>query len=129
MAFVTCAMYQLWRKCLSYKGIRSHHQQSTAQAPEISTTQLVIRCRVPPRVAVATSVFTLAIVALVGATVHALSASPPLYVVGWSIPGVLVGSTIGSRIGSSIPARVMEKGLGVLFGLVGILVLVLEFGT
>ncbi len=101
----------------------------SAGLPEISTTQLVIRCRVPPRVAVATSVFTLAIVALAGATIHALAASPPLHVVGWSIPGVLVGSTIGSRVGSYIPARLMEKGLGVLFGLVGVLVLVLEFGT
>ena len=49
----------------------------SAGLPEISTTQLVIRCRVPPRVAVATSVFTLAIVALAGATIHALAASPP----------------------------------------------------
>ena len=38
------------------------------------------------------------------------------HVVGWSIPGVLVGSTIGSRVGAYIPARVMEKGLGVVFG-------------
>ena len=34
-AFVTCAMCQLWRKCLSCKEIRSNHQQSTAQAPVI----------------------------------------------------------------------------------------------
>ena len=99
----------------------------SAGLPEISTTQLVLRCRMPPRVAIATSVFTLAIVALVGAGIHALSTSPPLHVVGWSVPGVLVGSTIGSRIGAYIPARVMEKGLGVLFGSVGLLVLGLEF--
>ena len=99
----------------------------SAGLPEISTTQLVIRCRVPPRVAIATSVFTLAIVALVGAAIHALSTTPPWHVVGWSIPGVLVGSTIGSRVGAYIPARVMEKGLGVVFGLVGLLVIGLEF--
>ena len=34
----------------------------SAGLPEISTTQLVVRCRVPPRVAIATSVFTLAVV-------------------------------------------------------------------
>ena len=100
----------------------------SAGLPEISTTQLVIRCHVPPRVAVATSVFTLAIVALVGAGIHALSASPPLHVIGWSIPGVLVGSTIGSHVGAHVPARVMEKGLGILFGVVGLLVLGLEVG-
>ena len=99
----------------------------SAGLPEISTTQLVVRCRVPPRVAIATSVFTLAIVAAVGAGIHALSAQPVWQVVGWSIPGVLIGSTIGSRIGKYLPAKSMEKGLGVVFGSVGILVLALEF--
>ncbi len=99
----------------------------SAGLPEISTTQLVVRCRVPPRVAIATSVFTLAVVAAVGAGIHALSAQPVWHVVGWSIPGVLIGSTIGSRVGKYLPAKVMEKGLGVVFGAVGILVLALEF--
>ena len=99
----------------------------SAGLPEISTTQLVVRCRVPPRVAIATSIFTLALVAAVGAGIHALSAQPVWRVVGWSIPGVLIGSTIGSRVGKYLPAKVMEKGLGVVFGGVGILVLALEF--
>ena len=99
----------------------------SAGLPEISTTQLVIRCRVPPRVAIATSVFVLAITAAVGAAIHAVSAQTPWHVVGWSIPGVLIGSTIGSRVGKYLPARLMEKGLGVVFALVGGLVLVLEF--
>ena len=99
----------------------------SAGLPEISTTQLVVRCRIPPRVAIATSVFTRAIVAAVGAGIHALSAQPVWQVVGWSIPGVLIGSTIGSRVGKYLPAHTMEKGLGVVFGCVGILVLVLEF--
>ncbi len=99
----------------------------SAGLPEISTTQLVVRCRVPPRVAIATSVFTLAIVAAVGAGIHALSAQPMWEVVGWSIPGVLIGSTIGSRVGKYLPAKVMEKGLGVVFAGVGVLVLALEF--
>ena len=88
---------------------------------------LVVRCRMPPRVAIATSVFALAVVAAVGAGIHALSAQPVWQVVGWSIPGVLIGSTIGSRVGKYLPAQTMEKGLGVVFGGVGILVLVLEF--
>ena len=45
---------------------------------------------------------------------------------GWSIPGVLIGSTIGSRVGKYLPARLTEKGLGVVFALVGGLVLALE---
>jgi uncharacterized membrane protein YfcA len=99
----------------------------SAGLPEISTTQLVVRCRVPPRVAIATSIFTLALVAAVGAAIHALSAEPVWHVVAWSIPGVLIGSTIGSRVGKYLPAPIMEKALGVVFGGVGVLVLVLEF--
>ncbi|MFQ5702736.1 MAG: sulfite exporter TauE/SafE family protein [Gemmatimonadales bacterium] len=99
----------------------------SAGLPEISTTQLVVRCRVPPRVAVATSVFTLAIVAAAGAGIHALAAKPVWQVVGWSIPGVLLGSGLGSRIGKYMPAKTMEKALGVVFGAVGALVLALEF--
>ena len=100
----------------------------SAGLPEISTTQLVVRCRVPPRVAIATSVFTIAVVATLGAAVHALNAEPVWNVVAWSIPGVLVGSTVGSKLGKYLPAKLMEKGLGVVFALVGLLVLGLEFG-
>jgi len=99
----------------------------SAGLPEIVTTQLVIRCRIPPRVAVATSVFVLAIAAAAGAAVHALSATPVWYVVAWSIPGVLVGGTIGTRVGKFVPEDAMEVGLGVIFGLVGMLVLGVEF--
>ena len=99
----------------------------SAGLPEISTTQLVVRCRVPPRVAIATSVFTLAIVAAAGAVIHALHAQPVWRVVGWSIPGVLIGSTIGSRLGKYLPAAIMEKALGVVFAGVGLLVLSLEY--
>jgi len=99
----------------------------SAGLPEISTTQLILRCRLLPRVAVATSVFVLAITAVAGALIHALSAAPAWNVVGWSIPGVLIGSAIGSRIGGLLPAHFMEKGLGVIFALVGALVLLLEF--
>lgn len=98
----------------------------SAGLPEIVTTQLIVRCRLPPRVAVATSVFTLGIAAGAGAIVHALSASPVWYVVAWSIPGVLVGGTIGTRVGKYVPSDLMEVGLGVVFGLVGALVLGVE---
>jgi len=99
----------------------------SAGLPEITTTQLILRCQVPARVAVATSVFSLAITAIVGATIHALAAQPAWTVVMWSIPGVLVGSTLGSRLGRYIPASVMVKVLGGVFAAVGALVLVLEF--
>lgn len=99
----------------------------SAGLPEIVTTQLVVRCRVPPRVAVATSVFVLAIAAGLGAIVHALSATPVWWVVAWSIPGVLIGGTFGTRVSKHVPSDLMEAGLGVVFTLVGLLVLVTEF--
>ncbi len=101
----------------------------SAGLPEIVTTQLVVRCRVPPRVAVATSVFVLGITAGLGALVHALAAEPVWWVVAWSIPGVLVGGTIGTRVSKHVPSDLMEVGLGVVFGLVGLLVLAVELGA
>ena len=99
----------------------------SAGLPEIVTTQLIVRCRVPPRVAVATSVFVLAVTAAAGAAVHALSATPVWHVVAWSIPGVLVGGTVGTRVGKYVPSELMETGLGVVFGIVGVVVLVTTF--
>ena len=83
----------------------------SAGLPEISTTQLVIRCHLPARVAIATSVFTLAIVGPIGAGIYALAAVPPIHVVGWSIPGVLIGSTIGGGVGKYLtgPAGPMPE--------------------
>jgi uncharacterized membrane protein YfcA len=98
----------------------------SAGLPEIVTTQLIVRCRVPPRVAVATSVFVLAIAAGAGAIVHALTATPVWYVVAWSIPGVLIGGTVGTRVGKYLPSDLMEVGLGIVFGIVGIIVLAVE---
>jgi hypothetical protein len=99
----------------------------SAGLPEIVTTQLIVRCRIPPRVAVATSVFVLGIAAAAGALVHALTATPVWYVIAWSVPGVLVGGTIGTRVGKYVPSDLMEIALGIVFALVGGIVLALEF--
>jgi len=99
----------------------------SAGLPEIVTTQLVVRCRVPPRVAIATSVFVLGVTAVVGAAVHAVGATPVWYVVAWSIPGVLIGGTGGTHVGKYIPSDLMETGLGVVFATVGVIVLVTTF--
>ena len=98
----------------------------SAGLPEIVTTQLIVRCRLPPRVAVATSVFVLAIAAAAGAAVHALTATPVWFVVAWSIPGVVIGGTVGTRVGKYVPSDLMETGLGVVFAIVGIIVLATE---
>ena len=94
----------------------------SAGLPEVTTTQLIVRCRLPPRVAVATSVFVLAVAALAGAVVHALAATPVWYVVAWSVSGVLIGGTVGTRVGKYLPSDLLERALGVVFVGVGVLV-------
>ena len=76
----------------------------SAGLPELTTTQLIVRCRLPPRVAVATSVFVLAIAVTAGAIVHAVTATPVWYVVAWSIPGVLIGASSAPGSASTFPA-------------------------
>jgi len=77
---------------------------------------------------VATGVFTLAVTSIAAARVHALAATHVWSVVGWSIPGVLVGSALGSRVGKWLPAERMEKALGSVFAAVGLLMLGLQLG-
>ena len=67
--------------------------------------------------------------AVAGAAVHALAATPVWYVVVWSAPGVVGGGTVGARVGKHVPSGLMERGLGVVFGLVGGIVLVTTFGV
>jgi len=98
----------------------------SAGLPEITTTQLIVRCRLPPRVAVATSVFVLAVAAVAGAAVHALAATPVWYVIAWSVPGVVIGGTVGTRVGKYVPSETMEPALGLVFGLVGVIVVASE---
>jgi len=98
----------------------------SAGLPEVTTTQLIVRCRLQPRVAVATSVFVLAVAAIAGAVVHALAATPVWYIVAWSIPGVLIGGTVGTRVGKYVPSEIMEPALGVVFSIVGVIVLASE---
>ena len=98
----------------------------SAGLPEIATTQLVLRCRIPPRVAVATSIFVLTVIAFFGAGIHSLSAQPAWHVVVWSVPGVIVGAQIGPRVSGKLPALIAERILGVLFLSIGALVIVLQ---
>lgn len=92
---------------------------------------LLRRCRVPARVAVATSVFVVAVTALVASTGHALkfvlsggdSLGTVLQLVVITIPGVLIGGQVGSSVASRIPQNLLERALGTLFIMVALLML------
>ncbi len=98
----------------------------SAGLPEITTTQLVLRCHIPPRVAVATAILVLTVTVLFAAAVHALSAQPAWSVVIWSIPGVIIGAQIGPRLSGKVPSHIAERILGVIFLLIGTLVVALQ---
>ncbi len=98
----------------------------SAGLPEITTTQLVLRCHIPPRVAVATAIFVLTVTVLFAAGVHALAAQPAWAVVIWSIPGVIIGAQIGPKLSGKVPPHIAERVLGVIFLLIGTLVVALQ---
>ncbi len=93
---------------------------------ELNSYFLLQRCRVPSRVSVATSVFVVAITALVAASGHLVqffqlggnTLNTVLNLVIFTVPGVIIGGQLGSLVSGSIPPKVMERSLGVLFVLV-----------
>ena len=98
---------------------------------ELNGYFLMQRCRVPSPVAVATSVFVVAITAVSAAGGHLLRfvqtggevLDTVFSIVIFTIPGVILGAQIGARVASQIPPRVLERGLGILFVLIAALTL------
>ena len=92
---------------------------------------LLQRCRVPSKVSVATSVFVVAITALIASAGHLAQfiraggdALPTvLNICLFTVPGVIIGGQVGSRVASLIPQRTLEISLAVLFILVAALTL------
>jgi len=92
---------------------------------------LLQRCRVPSKVSVATSVFVVAVTALVASAGHFAkfiqiggdTISTVLSICMFTVPGVILGGQIGSRVASKIPQRSLEIGLAILFIIVAALTL------
>ena len=97
-----------------------------AGLPEATTTQLILRGPVPPRIAVGTSVTTLTVTVFFAALIHALGGEPPWHVVIWSCPGALTGAQFGARLQAKLPPNVSERVLAVVFATVGVLVIALR---
>lgn len=89
------------------------------------------RSKIPVRVATATSVFVVAITAIAASGGHiirvAQSSSEALMtmlsLIIFTIPGVIIGGQIGPRLASRVSQQVMENGLGILFILIGLVLL------
>ncbi|RME84128.1 MAG: sulfite exporter TauE/SafE family protein [Caldilineae bacterium] len=98
---------------------------------ELNGYFLLQRCRVPSKVSVATSVFVVAFTALVASVGHAVqfvqsdstAMNTVLSLLIFTVPGVVIGGQLGSAVTSRIPQRTLERSMGVLFALVGALML------
>ena len=93
---------------------------------EMNAYFLLQRCRVPSKVSVATSVFVVAITALMAAGGHVYRfvqtggsvVTTVLNIVVFTVPGVIVGGQLGSFVANAVPQRILERAMGVLFILV-----------
>lgn len=97
-----------------------------AGLPEVTTTQLILRGKLPPRIAVATSVTTLTVTVFFAALIHAIGGEPPWHVVLWSCPGALTGAQFGARLQAKLPPNLSERLLAAVFAAVGALVIALR---
>ena len=101
----------------------------SAGLPEINTSQLMARYRIPPRVADATSITVLTVTVFFAAGIHAIAGEPVWHVVVWSIPGVILGAQIGPRLQRLIPATLASRMMAGVFVGVGGLVIAVELTT
>ncbi|MFB6275740.1 MAG: sulfite exporter TauE/SafE family protein [Halothece sp.] len=97
---------------------------------EINGFFLIQRCRVPSKVAVATSVFIVAITALTASIGHVVQFAQAggetldtvLSLVIFTAPGVLIGAQLGSMVANYLSQKALERSMGILFILVGMLI-------
>ncbi|MEF8940878.1 MAG: sulfite exporter TauE/SafE family protein [Salinivenus sp.] len=99
---------------------------------ELNGYFLLQRCRVPSSVSVATSVFVVAITALIASAGHVFQVAQGglsgLTTMGnlllFTVPGVVIGAQLGPEVARRVPDRVMEIALGILFIITASLLLV-----
>jgi len=98
---------------------------------ELNSYFLLQQCKVPSKVAVATSVFAVAFTAMVAAVGHLINfasaggetLSTVFNLVVFTAPGVVIGGQLGPFLATRISQHALEKTLGVLFVLVAMLTL------
>jgi uncharacterized membrane protein YfcA len=98
---------------------------------ELNGYFLLQRCRVPSAVAVASSVFVVAITALVASTGHFIkfvqtggeTLNTVLSLVIFTVPGVIIGGQLGPMVASRISQHTLERGLAILFIIVAVFML------
>ncbi|WP_069791699.1 sulfite exporter TauE/SafE family protein [Cyanobacterium sp. IPPAS B-1200] len=92
---------------------------------------LIQRCRVPSPVAIATSVFIVAITALIASIGHVIQFAQAggeelqlvFNIVIFTAPGVLIGAQLGSIVATKLSQEKLERAMGILFILVALLIM------
>lgn len=98
---------------------------------ELQEYHLVARCKVPPPVAVGTSIFVVVVTVLVASAGHFYAfyqEGPATYkqvmnLLIFTAPGVVIGGQLGAKIQSSIPEDKMKVGIALLFAIIGVFML------
>jgi uncharacterized membrane protein YfcA len=98
---------------------------------ELNGYFLLRRCRVPSKVSVATSVFVVAMTALIASAGHFVRFTQSGWevlgtvfsIVIFTVPGVIIGAQLGALVANRIPQRMLERSLSILFILVALLTL------
>ncbi|AFZ48303.1 protein of unknown function DUF81 [Cyanobacterium stanieri PCC 7202] len=92
---------------------------------------LLQRCRVPSPVAIATSVFIVAITALIASIGHVIQFAQAggeelqmvFNIVMFTAPGVLIGAQLGSIVATKLSQEKLERAMGILFIFVALLIM------
>lgn len=99
---------------------------------ELQEYHLIVRCRIPSPVAVATAIFVVVVSVLVASAGHfynfatsadAETLAQVVGVVTFTIPGVLVGGQIGPLVQARVNPDIVKLGIASLFVVVGIFML------
>ena len=95
---------------------------------ELQEYHLVAKCKVPPPVAIATSIFVVVITVLVASLGHfyefiahaeTSALNQVLNIIIFTIPGVIIGGQLGPVLQKKLPEDMMKIGISILFVLVG----------
>lgn len=122
-----------WRTCNRRVG-RALTAGGAAMAGLISTgigevemPQLVKRCHIPVPVAAGTSIMIVAATVLGASVAHFVRlfqeggvGAIPWELIVYTVPGAIIGGQIGARLQGKVPPRLMERGMAMLFVVIGI---------
>lgn len=98
---------------------------------ELNSYALVLRCRIPTRITVATSVVVVAVTALAASVTHLIdfvqeggdAIESVKSIVVFTVPGVIIGGQLGPQLSRRIQGQALLRFLGWLFLVVGALTL------